>query len=235
MAKTKWDPYSGAPPPPPPPPKSLVNQNTKPAFLPPPSRTSSIGSRSLSTSSTSTASSAPPLPSRDLSSSTPPLPSRGLSSAPPPPPPRAKVVAPVPPAIHLSSSQPNPPITNAPPPPIVRSTRPDLHSRPIISQPPTPPSETEIDWSNLSPEDKHIFFGWLDEFFANFTPPGPRDAAVAHHPPVADLSHAPPLQSSVSTFRLKYITAHTHPNDETQYLDLQTKPMPRNRTPVGST
>jgi hypothetical protein len=28
--------------------------------------------------------------------------------------------------------------------------------------------EQEIDWANLSPEDKEVFFSWLDEFFANF-------------------------------------------------------------------
>ena len=28
--------------------------------------------------------------------------------------------------------------------------------------------EKEIDWANLSPEDKEVFFSWLDEFFANF-------------------------------------------------------------------
>ena len=184
MSKTNWDPYSGEMPPPPPPPRSIVNQKTKPVFLPPPSRTSSATSRSLSSSS---ASSAPPLPSRG-------------HSGPPPPPPRGTAVPPAPPVIRPSPSQPNlPPITNGPPPPIIRSTRPDFHARPKIPNPPTTSSDTEIDWSNLSPEDKTVFFNWLDEFFANFTPPSiTRDAAVAHRPAIGASSHAPPLQSSVS-------------------------------------
>ena len=184
MAKTNWDPYSGNPPPPPPPPKSLINQKTKPpvAFPPPPSRTSSAASRSLSSSSSAS------LP--------PPLPSRG-QSGPPPPPPRGTAV---PPALPVIRPQPNPlPTITSGPPPIVRSTRPDFHARPKIPKPPTTSSDTEIDWSNLSPEDKAIFFSWLDEFFTNFTPPSiNRDAAVAHRPAIPASSHALPLQSSVS-------------------------------------
>ena len=189
MSKTKWDPYSGAPAPPPPPPRSLVNRNTKPPapLLPPPSRTSSTASRSLSSSS-----SAP---------STPPLPPRGPSSVesgPPPPLPRR-----TPPSVH-SPSQPN---ISIGPPPIVRSTRPNFPSHPVISKPLGTLSETEIDWSNLSPEDKHIFFSWLDEFFANFTPPRMvSDAAVAHCAPIT--SHAPP-QSSVSIHSGYIYKSHT--------------------------
>ena len=180
MAKTNWDPYN--PPPPPPPPRSLVNEKTKPvSFLPPPSRTSSAASPSLSSSSSA--------------SSPPPLPSRGQSGAPPPPPPRRTAVPPAPPVIRPSPS----PIANGPPP-IVRSTRPDFHARPKIPKPPTTLSDTEIDWSNLSPEDKTTFFNWLDEFFSNFTPSSnTRDAAVAHRPAIAAPSHALPLQSYVSS------------------------------------
>ena len=186
MSKTNWDPYSGETPAPPPP-RSLVNRNTKPApFLPPPSRTSSAASRSLSSSSSAS------LP--------PPLPSRGPSSGPPPPPPRGIAAAPAPPAIR-SSPQPKPPSIANGPPPIVRSTRPDIHPRPEISKPPTS-SETEIAWSNLSPEDKKIFFNWLDEFFTKFTPPSTaRGGAVAHHPAITT-SHGPQPKSSVSTCTL---------------------------------
>lgn len=192
MSKTNWDPYSGAPPPPPPPPKSLVNQKTKPVvFPPPPSRTSSAASRSLSSTS-----------------SAPPLPSRGQSGPPAPPPRGTAVVPPAPPVIRPSPSQPNPPPFSSGPPPIVRSTRPDFHAHPKFpKQPPitaTTSSDTEIDWSNLSPEDKTVFFNWLDEFFANFKPP--RDAAVAHRPAIATSSHAPPVQSSVE-FHLYFFPA----------------------------
>ncbi|KAF8811898.1 hypothetical protein BYT27DRAFT_7183362 [Phlegmacium glaucopus] len=204
MAKTTWDPYSGEPPPPPPPSRSLVNRNTKPLapLLPPPSRTSSAASRSLSNSSV--ASSASPAP---------PLPSRGPSSGPPPTPPRGKPAAPVPPALPVIRSSPQlnpPPIINSPPP-IVRSTRPDFNSRTVIPKPASTSRKTEIDWSNLSPEDKDIFFSWLDEFFANFTPPSAvRDTAVVQDPPITTTpSHAPPLRSS-------------------------TKPASWNRAPVGN-
>jgi hypothetical protein len=181
MAKTNWDPYNGQMPTPPPL-KSAVNQHKKPeVFLPPPRRTSSAASQSLSSSSASSA---------------PPLPSRGHSGPPPPPPPRGTTVPPAPPTIR-SSPQLNP--TPIGPPPIVRSTRPDFQARPKIPNLPTS-SDTEIDWSNLSPEDKTVFFNWLDEFFGNFSPPRvTRDAALAHRPAIANASHGPPQQSSVST------------------------------------
>lgn len=214
MAKTNWDPYSDKPPPPPPPPSSLVNLKTKPvSFPPPPSRTSSVASPSLSSSSS-------------VASSPPPLPSRGQSGAPPPLP-RRTPISPAPPVIRLSPSQPNPPPTNGPPP-IVRSTRPDFHARP---KPPTSSSEREFDWSNLSPEDKTTFFNWLDEFFSNFTPPSTNsDAAVARRPAIATSSHALPLQSSVSYPSFSacvYIQKfHTHiPNDKTLKFCLRLNPL----------
>ena len=212
MAKTNWDPYSDKPPPPPPPPSSLVNQKTKPvSYPPPPSRTTSVASPSLSSSS-SVASS--------VASSPPPLPSRGQSGAPPPLP-RRSAIPPAPPVIRPSLSQPNPPPTNGPPP-IVRSTRPDFHSHPKIPKPPTSSSERKIDWSNLSPEDKSTIFNWLDEFFSNFTPPSATsDAAVARRPAIATPSHAShalPLQSSVSSFRLWYIPKVSHTTSLTTKL-----------------
>ncbi|CAA7262125.1 unnamed protein product [Cyclocybe aegerita] len=160
MAKTNWDPYSGNPPPRPPPPRSLVNRNTKPQapLPPPPSRTASAATSSLSRAS-STAST-PPLPARGTPSpgAPPLLPSRSKGPAPPAPPPR-------------STGPPLP--AGAPPPPINRSTRPDALPRPAAPARPLAPAKTQpkIDWANLSPEDKQVFFSWLDEFFANFKPP----------------------------------------------------------------
>lgn len=156
MAKTNWDPYSGERPPPPPPPRSLVSQNTKPlkALLPPPSRTTASSTTSLSR--TNSVSPAPPLPSRTPSSSAPP-PARNHSVSPPIAPPRAPLQT------KQSYGKTLPPV--GPPPPIQRSTRPDLRTHqvaPVISV------EPEIDWANLSPEDKDVFFSWLDEYFANF-------------------------------------------------------------------
>jgi hypothetical protein len=76
-----------------------------------------------------------------------------------------------------------------PPPPAPRATRP---AGPVRSSPAsssyrpsfTPPlrsavreqeeqeeeaeSDAQIDWSNLSREDKAVFFSWLDEFFARY-------------------------------------------------------------------
>ncbi|KAF9478570.1 hypothetical protein BDN70DRAFT_879805 [Pholiota conissans] len=155
MKKTNWDPYSGESAPPPPPPRSLVNSKTKPKPLaplpPPPSRT---GSAAISAASSSSRSSVSPVPP-------PPLPSRS-SATPPPPPPRKAA-----PTIPHSSVSPSPvPSMGSGPPPIVRSTRPDLRTYRGVSA-----VEPEIDWTNLTPEDKEVFFSWLDEFFANFTPP----------------------------------------------------------------
>ncbi|KAJ3513694.1 hypothetical protein NLJ89_g2812 [Agrocybe chaxingu] len=143
MAKTNWDPYSGNPPPPPPPPRSLVNRNTKPQapLPPPPSRTTSGATSSLSRASST--------------ASTPPLPARAPVS--PPPAPRST----------------GPPLPAGAPPPINRSTRPDAQPRPAAAARPLGPSKAqpEIDWANLSPDDKQVFFDWLDEFFSNFKPP----------------------------------------------------------------
>ncbi|KAF8153973.1 hypothetical protein B0H34DRAFT_72531 [Crassisporium funariophilum] len=211
MAKTNWDPYSGAPPPPPPPPRSLVNRNTKPSFvaLPPPSRTSSAGSPSLSRNNTI--------------SPAPPLPSRSSSAAPPPPPPRGKSAAPPPQPAHTSASASasqfrSPPLVSGiSPPPIVRSTRPD--SQPRRATPTTTSTAgTEIDWTNLSPEDKAVFFSWLDEYFANFTPPSNNKIEQAAAHPGAP-SHAPPPRAA--------------PNDETPFIS-QSKPASWNRPQVGS-
>lgn len=157
LKKTNWDPYNGTPPPPPPP-RSNVNTKPKPqaAFLPPPSRTGSASSSALSRANSS--SSAPPLPSRSNSSATPPPQSMRTPSAPSP-------------ALPARSfgSQPSPPsVPRGQPPPIIqRSTRPDGKGKesPLLP-PPTRHAEPAIDWANLSPEDKEVFFSWLDEFFA---------------------------------------------------------------------
>lgn len=85
------------------------------------------------------------------------------------------------------------------PPPLVRSTRPDIQHRRVAAAAQVD-SGDRIDWANLSPEDKQTFFSWLDEFFANFKPPtgiktGDQGSVEAHSP-----SHAPPpLRAVVST------------------------------------
>lgn len=67
------------------------------------------------------------------------------------------------------------------PPPVVRSTRPDMAALEPSSTH-TPSDSGAIDWTNLSQEDKDIFFAWLDEFFSkhlNTTIGPPRAASVS--------------------------------------------------------
>lgn len=104
---------------------------------------------------------------------------------PPPPAPRTSISArpsiSPPPSRSSISPPPQAPGRGALPPPIKRSTRPPLHSAPSdlpsVGVPSLPPrrfpapsyrsasAEPEIDWANLSLEDKQVFFSWLDEFF----------------------------------------------------------------------
>ncbi|KJA22109.1 hypothetical protein HYPSUDRAFT_664574 [Hypholoma sublateritium FD-334 SS-4] len=167
MAKTNWDPYSGESAPPPPPPRSLVNNSTKPKPLaplpPPPSRTSSAALSASSTSQSRSVSPSPPA-QRGPVSSAPPPPPRTRATGPLALPPRTSAASHSDIAAHVPS-----PAAGGGPPPIVRSTRPGINPRRVT---PTIHSETDtIDWTNLTPEDKQVFFSWLDEFFANFAPP----------------------------------------------------------------
>lgn len=73
---------------------------------------------------------------------------------------------------------PSPPAT---PPPVIRTTKPgaaarasfvqspvvSVHPPPVYVREPESPLD-EIDWANLSQEDKEEFFSWLDEFFDRF-------------------------------------------------------------------
>ncbi|KAJ3830448.1 hypothetical protein F5880DRAFT_781090 [Lentinula raphanica] len=184
LKKTNWNPYDGSGPPPPPAPRT--NSWTKPPkpeppTLPPPIRrdtsNSSEPSRSPRTPSTS------PSPSPSAS---PALPSRGgppvVNRATRPPRPAGRV-----PSSSLSPTNPSPRPVMPPRtpsggnPPSLPSRTPSLPPR-TPSLPPSLPSrtpssssyqktsvkeesESEIDWANLSPDDKRVFFSWLDEFF----------------------------------------------------------------------
>lgn len=130
----------------------------------------------------------------DGSAPKPPPPPRVHSNSRPTPPPTFP-----PPPSRTSSTQSSASASSGPtPPPVVsRSTRPSasqiqrLNSQEVDSPQP-PPSRSsvrsfakpkvpsaaqhsgEIDWANLSQEDKEIFFSWLDEFFDrsfNIPPP----------------------------------------------------------------
>ncbi|KZP05812.1 hypothetical protein FIBSPDRAFT_877103 [Athelia psychrophila] len=76
-----------------------------------------------------------------------------------------------------------------PPPPARRAARPGQES-------PYEEETSEIDWANLSEEDKQVFFSWLDEFFARYRAGNPAPAAT---PPVSSRSQfslppAPPTR-----------------------------------------
>ncbi|KAF8736342.1 hypothetical protein AX14_000455 [Amanita brunnescens Koide BX004] len=195
MKKTNWDPYSGEAPPPLPPPRvNSRSKPAKPPLPPPPSRTGGSAARTPSLPTPSApalpgrpVAGPPRLPARTPSSISasavpPPLPSRGasasslaLSSSP---------GAPLPPPISRSTrptdSQPPPP--PAPPPPVARAysapapaPAPALPQRKLETQSSTTSlsdvrtrfgKEPRIDWTNLSHEDRHAFYGWLDEYFS---------------------------------------------------------------------
>ncbi|KIK09427.1 hypothetical protein K443DRAFT_385741 [Laccaria amethystina LaAM-08-1] len=121
--------------------------------------------------------SSPPLPPRGPAS-TPPLPPRGPTSTPPLPP-RGLSAAPTPvrPTLPTPSTAPAPSATG--PPPIVRGTRPPKIGL-SASQEPT------IDWTNISAQDKEIFFAWLDEYFSKLlgTPvPSNTNSSAGHQSP----------------------------------------------------
>lgn len=194
MARTNWDPYSGERPPPPPPPRSVINQNTKPLkpLLPPPSRTASSTASLNRTNSERLAS---PLPSRPPSSPALPLSrNHSISISPQIDPPHAPLQT------KPSSGKTLPDVGH--PPSIHRSTRPDLQ---IHKQTPV---ELEIDWVNISPEDKEVLFIWLDEFFANFKAKTSVKTDKTAGPNFTSLaSHAAPLlaQAVSRNLYIKYI------------------------------
>ncbi|KAH7924325.1 hypothetical protein BV22DRAFT_1035216 [Leucogyrophana mollusca] len=122
---------------------------------------------------------------------------RGSSNAPPPPPPlRSR------PDFAASS------ISSAPPPPPVPvSTRPDFAPPPTYVRQPPPTrfagaqqqtasssSADEIDWANLTQEDKEVFFDWLDEFFSRFlnVELSPRTSASVRVSPLPPVRGPPP-------------------------------------------
>ena len=118
---------------------------------------------------------------RDISATPPPppvvrttKPTLGAHPASPPSPPPSRGLSVLDRARAFASSTPSPSSSALPPP---------ASSKPASlrwSQPPPKPAPIarandsasvnrdidKIDWANLSPEDKQVFFAWLDEFFA---------------------------------------------------------------------
>ncbi|KAJ3789416.1 hypothetical protein GGU10DRAFT_372226 [Lentinula aff. detonsa] len=180
LKKTNWNPYDGNGPPPPPAPRT--NSWTKPPKpeppkLPPPIR------RDTSNSSNSPGFSRSPQPP-SISPSPSPSPSPALPSRGPPvinratrppgsagftaatansPIPSLRSIVPTSTPSASSKSLPSrapslPPRTPSLPSRTPSST--SYHKMPV-----EPELDSRIDWANLSPEDKHVFFSWLDEFF----------------------------------------------------------------------
>ncbi|KAJ7482222.1 hypothetical protein B0H11DRAFT_2022135 [Mycena galericulata] len=150
LKNTNWDPYSKTPPPPPAPRPNTQNR-PRPAFQPPPQRNgSSAGAAPSSSPSAASAPGPPPI----VRATRPSLPSASSSSSPPPPPVRPPV------ASRFRNPEPEPEPEEhrpTPPAPPVRKT-----FRPAST------NVDELDWSNLSQEDKEVFFAWLDEFFSRY-------------------------------------------------------------------
>ncbi|KAJ7822460.1 proline-rich protein [Mycena leptocephala] len=143
LKTTNWDPYAKNQPPPPPPRANKFSRPVvQPSFLPPPQR----GGAAAESPSSSTPPSPAPGPPPIVRATRPSVPRRLR--------PRNRL----PPSERLfhdfdsrsqsrggetgtcSASQ------------AIRSTT----------------AEQEIDWANLSPEDKEVFFAWLDEFFSRY-------------------------------------------------------------------
>ncbi|KAH9948519.1 hypothetical protein B0H21DRAFT_846725, partial [Amylocystis lapponica] len=85
-----------------------------------------------------------------------------------------------------------------PPPPI----RPRQDSASVsIRDSPEEPASNKVDWAHLTPDDKQLFFGWLDEYFSQrlgvAVPTRGMHGAVQHHaePVVAPAPQRPPPPS----------------------------------------
>ncbi len=98
-----------------------------------------------------------------------------------------------------------------PPPPIGKASsssssnqRSSFVGRTQASADPSGTTTDEIDWANLSSEDKQAFFGWLDEFFARYLDgPSPPSSSNARNVPTSKSSNnitpaPPPPRSSPS-------------------------------------
>ncbi|TDL27012.1 hypothetical protein BD410DRAFT_812755 [Rickenella mellea] len=96
------------------------------------------------------------------------------AKSPPPPPPPLRSSHPSA-SSNSSLSTPKSPAFARSPPPIARASKPGVPSRTSDDIPThaeeyhdETPDIDRIDWANLSPADKQMFFSWLDEFFSRF-------------------------------------------------------------------
>ncbi|KAF5353422.1 hypothetical protein D9756_008023 [Leucocoprinus leucothites] len=177
--------------------------STASAIAPPlPSRGSSSGAPPPIPRRTNTLE-PPPLPGRRNSTS--PVLSNTATPSPPPPPPRSplpppsrapvinQATPPPPPAPNLTTKPGSAPVLHTPTPAPAFPRAPPRRSPIISPKPPTPEIEyyepeaiaekAEIDWANLTDEDKQVFFSWLDEFFTRSLgiPIGPKEGLESIH------------------------------------------------------
>ncbi|TFK67975.1 hypothetical protein BDN72DRAFT_960581 [Pluteus cervinus] len=188
LKSTNWDPYTKQPAPAP---KPKPPAPPKPSYPPPPSAHNRPA--------------APPAPSPFTSKPKPYIPPHlepvRDDLAPPPPPPRRGPSSPSPAAAASSSpsfspsppplrasAKPSPGLLSTGPPPVL-----DRGSRPGPSR--FTRDTTQIDWANLSKDDKEVFFSWLDEFFSRHLNIDitPRTKAPLSSPPVVPSSTKPSL------------------------------------------
>ncbi|KAL9710646.1 hypothetical protein Ac2012v2_006184 [Leucoagaricus gongylophorus] len=194
----------------PPPPSrtgsSIGSGSAGPATL---GRTTSIGSTAIPPlPSRGPLAGTPPLPRRTSTLEPPPLPTRRASVSPvssspdvsSPPPPPLRSPQPPPSRVPFRTTQPSPPIPNLSTKPVsapvsslpTPAPAPAPRRSPIISpKSPTPQlhelrsitEQTEIDWANLTEQDRQVFFSWLDEFFTHLlgVPVGPRQGSGIIH------------------------------------------------------
>ncbi|KAJ7619474.1 hypothetical protein FB45DRAFT_930886 [Roridomyces roridus] len=149
LKNTNWNPYdkNAAPPPPQAPPR--INSQSRPPPvkppLPPPPRRAGAPVSPAPVPSPSASPSPGPGPPPIIRSTRPSMPSTG-----PLPPPPSRTAA----AARFPVRQPEPepePERQRPTPPVRKAYV---------------PAEPQLDWTNLSQEDKEVFFAWLDEFFS---------------------------------------------------------------------
>ena len=187
----------------PPPPNRTGLGSTGPATLDRTTSTAPVAIPPLPNRGSSTG--APPLPRRTSTLEPPPLPVRRASvspvssisdiSTPHPPPSRS----PQPPLLRwpFQMAQPSPPVPNLSTKPV---SAPASSAMPVAAPVPKPSlavslksptpqlhesdaEQTEIDWANLTEQDRQVFFSWLDEFFTHLlgVPVGSRQRSRLTH------------------------------------------------------
>lgn len=121
-------------------------------------------------------------------------------------------------ASYEASSSTSTPHSGPPPLPVRRNTRPGQSQ---VQYQEEGEEEPEIDWTNLTYEDKQVFFSWLDEFFArgsttqnNNTPARPTAPPISSRSSLSSSSmntpppptRGPPVREQVA--HIPYVAGH---------------------------